>query len=137
MEYQKIINLSDNAPNEPSKFRTKNWIEINHQSRGVYNTKSDIRFKTAMLMSSLSDYSDAYIPVKGRITITGAGSDAEARQADERNKGVTFKNSTPFINCKSEIRNTEIDKAKDVDIVMPMYNLISHSDNYSKPSRSL
>ena len=124
MEYKKIINLSDNTPNQPSKFRTKYWIEINDQSRWVYNTNSDIRFETAMLTSSLSDYSDAYIPVKGRIAITGARSDAEARQADERSKGVIFKNCTPFINCKSEIRNTEIDKAKYVDIVMPMYNLI-------------
>ena len=58
MEYQKIINLLDNASNQLSKFRTKNWIEINDQSRGTYNTNSDIRFKTAMLTSSLCDYSD-------------------------------------------------------------------------------
>ena len=73
MEYQKIINLLDNTPNQLSIFRTKNWIEINdqsRQSRGVYNTNSDIRFKTTMLKSSLCDYSDAYILVKGRITIT-------------------------------------------------------------------
>ena len=73
MEYRKIISLLDNTSNQPSKFRTKNWIEINHQSRGTYNTNSDIRFKTTMLKSSLCDYSDAYILVKGRITITGAG----------------------------------------------------------------
>ena len=76
MEYQKIINLLDNTPNQLSKFRTKNWIEINDQSRGVYDVNSDIRFKTTMLKSSLCDYSDAYILVKGRITITGAGADA-------------------------------------------------------------
>ena len=137
MEYQKIINFLDNTPNQLSKFRTKNWIEINDQSRGVYNTNSDIRFKTTMLKSSLCDYSDAYILVKGTITITGAGADAAARQADERDKGVIFKNCAPFINCKSEINNTEIDNAKDIDIVMSMKNLIEYSDNYCKTSRSL
>ena len=58
MEYQKIINLIDNTPNRRSKFRTKNWIGINHQSRGAYNASRDIRFKTTMLMSTLCDYSD-------------------------------------------------------------------------------
>ena len=96
IEYQKIINLIDNTSNQMSKFRTKNWTEINDQSRGVYNTNSDIRFKTTMLKSSLCDYSDAYILVKGTITITGAGGDAAARQADERDKGVIFKNCAPF-----------------------------------------
>ena len=59
-----------------------------------------------MLKSSLCDYSDAYILVKGKITIAEAGVDAAARQADERDKGVAFKNSAPFINCISEINNT-------------------------------
>ena len=86
MEYQKIINLLDNTPNQLSKFRTKNWIEINDQSRGVYHVNSDIRFKTTMLKSSLCNYSDAYILVKERIRITGAGADAAARQVDERDK---------------------------------------------------
>ena len=130
MEYQKMINLLDNTSNQLSKFRTKNWIEINDQSRGVYNTNSDIRFKTTMLKSSLYYYSDAYILVKGTITITGAGDDAAARQADERIKGVVSKNFAPFINCKSEINNTERDNAKDIDTVMPMYNLIEYSDSY-------
>ena len=98
MENQKIINLLDNTSNQLSKFRTKSWIEINDQSRGVYNTNSDIRFKTTMLKSSLCYYSDAYILVKRTITITGAGPDAATRQVDERNKGVIFKNCTPFIN---------------------------------------
>ena len=68
--------MLDNTPNQLSEFRTKNWIEINDQSRGVYDVNSDIRFKTTILKSSLCDYSDAYILVKGRITITGAGADA-------------------------------------------------------------
>ena len=85
MEYQKnqkVINLLNNTPNQLSKFRTKNWIKINDQSGGVYNTSSDIRFRTTMLKSRLCDCSDAYIFVKGRITITGTGG-AVVRQADE------------------------------------------------------
>ena len=90
-----------------------------------------------MLKSSLCDYSDAYILVKGTITINGRGADAAARQADERDKGVSFKNCAPFINWISEINNTQIDNAKGIDIVMPMYNLIEYSDNYTKTSGSL
>ena len=90
-----------------------------------------------MLKSSLCDYSDAYILVKGTITITGAGADAAARQADERDKGVAFKNCAPFTNCISEINNTQVDNAKVIDIVMPMYNLIEYSDNYAKTTGSL
>ena len=85
-----------------------------------------------MLKSSLCDYSDVYILFKGTITITGAGDDDAGKWADERNKRVIFKNWVPFINCKSEINNTEIGNAKDIDIVMPMYNLIECRDNYLK-----
>ena len=80
MEYQKIANLIDDASNQPSKFRTKNWVEINDESRGTYNVNSQIKFKTTMLKSSLCDCSDAYILVKGRITIAGAGDDTAARK---------------------------------------------------------
>ena len=124
MEYQKIVNLLDDTSNQPFKFRTKTWIEINDQSRVTRNTNSDIRFKTAMLKYSLYDYSDAYILVKGGITITGEGDNVVNRQADERNKGIIFKNCAPFSNCKSEMNNAEIDNAKDNDFVMSMYNLI-------------
>ena len=138
MEYQKIANLLDDASsNQPSKFKTKNWVGINDESRGTYNVNSRIKFKTTVLKSSLCDYSDAYIHVKGKITITGAGDNEAARCADERNKGVAFKNSAPFTICISEINNTQIDNCKDIDIIMPMYNLIKYSDNYAKTSRSL
>ena len=90
-----------------------------------------------MLRSSLCDYSDAYILVKGKTTITGAGDDAATRQAHERDKGVAFKNFAPFTNSISEINNTKIDNAKDIDIVMSMYKLIKYNDNYSKTSGSL
>ena len=73
MEYQKMANFIDDASNQSSKFRTKNWVEINDESRGTYNVNSQINFKTTMLKSSLCDYSDAYILVKGTITINGAG----------------------------------------------------------------
>ena len=83
------------------------------------------------------DYSNTYILVKGRIKITAAGTYAAARQADERNKRVIFKNCAPFINCKSEFNNIEIDNTKYIDIVMPMNNFIEYSDDYSKKSGSL
>ena len=137
MEYQKITNLIDDASNQSCKFRTKNWAEINDESKGTYIVNSQIEFKTIMLKSSLCDYSDAYILVKGVIAITGAADDTAARQADERDKGVTFKNFAPFTNCITQINNTQIDNAIEIDIVMPMYNLIEYSDNYGKTSGGL
>ena len=136
MEYQKISNLLHNVSSQPSKFRTRNWIEVNDESRGTYIGNS-IKFKTTMLRSNLCDFSDAYIFVKGNITITGDGYNNNETQEDEINKGATFRNWAPFVKCISRINNTEIDNAKDIDIVMPMYNLIEYSDNYSKTSGSL
>ena len=136
MEYQKIANLLNNESDQPFKFRMRNWVEINDESRGNY-TNSDIRFKTTMLRSNLCDYADSYVLVKGTRTITGAGNDDAARQADEKDKGVTFKNCAPFTKCISKINNTDIDNAHDIDIVMPVYNLIEYSDNYSKTSGTL
>ena len=82
MEYQKIANLLDSASNQPSKFRTRNWVEINDEPRGTY-TGNGIRFKATMLRSNFCDYAHAYIFVKGTITITGAGDAAAVRQADK------------------------------------------------------
>ena len=97
-----------------------------------------------MLKRSLCDYSDAYILVKGKIIITGdAGPEPDAnnprtaaqllaaRQADERGKDIAFKRCAPFANCISEINNTQVDNTKDIDIVMPVYDLIEYSDNYA------
>ena len=137
MKVQKIANLIDGTSNQPSKFRTKTWVEINDESRGTYNANSQMKFKTTMLRCGLCDYSEAYILVKGKITITGAGDNALARQADERDKGVAFKNCAQFTNFISEINNTQIDNAKGIDVVMLMFNLIEYSDNYSKTSGSL
>ena len=97
MEYKKIINLWDNTPKQPSKFKTKNWIGIHDKSRGVYNEDNQIRFKTSMFSSSLCDYSDVYIHVTGTIT---------------------------FTNSISRINNKRVDDAHDIDVVMPMYKLI-------------
>ena len=126
-----LESTSDNL----SKFRTRNWV-IKRKSRGNY-ANSEIKFKTTMIRSNLCDYADSYILVKGTITITGKGANTAAELADERDKGVTFKNCAPFTKCISRINNTDIDNAHNIDIVMPMYNLIEYSDNYSKTSGSL
>ena len=120
MEYQKITNLLDSASNQPSKFRTKNWVEINDDIRGAYSPNKQIRFKTAMLRSSLCDYSDAYILVKGNISVNNT---AAAGAAANIIKKVIF--------------NNQIDEAEYIDIVIPMYNLKEHSDHYSKTCGSL
>ena len=100
----KIINLLDSASDQPSKFRTKNWVEINYDMRGAYSPNKQIRFKTAMLRSSLCDFSDAYILVKGNITVNNtAAADADANNT---NKKVIYKNCPPFTNCVSKINNT-------------------------------
>ena len=139
MEYQNGIskNLLGNTLNHPSKFRTKNWVEINDDSCGTCNNNSRIKCKISRLMLSLCDYSDAYTLVKRTITNAGRGADAAARQPDEINIGVIFKNCALFINSISELNNTQTDNAKDLGIVMLMYNLIEYSDNYSKTSGSL
>ena len=133
MEYQKIANLIDDESNQPFKFRAKNWVKINDESRGTYNVNSQIKFKTTMLKSSLYDYSDAYILVKGTITVSNTA--AEGAAASNVDKKVIFKNCAPFTNCISEINNTQIDNAK--DMLMLMYNLIEYSANYTKTSGSL
>ena len=135
MEYQKIANLLESTSDNLSKFRTRNWVEINDESRGNY-ANCDSRFKTTMLRSNLCDCTDSYILVKRTITIIGERDNAAAERADERNKRVTFKNCAPFTKCKSRINNTDVDNAHDIDIVMSMYNLIEYNDNYSKNLRT-
>ena len=89
--------MLDNTPNQSSKFITKNWIEINDDARGTYNTNSQIKFKSAMLKSSLCDYREAF----------------EALTAGGRNNGIEieFKNYAPFTGYISEINNTQVDNA--------------------------
>ena len=96
---------------------------------------SQIKFKTTMLKSSLCDYSDAYIHVRGTITVNYTG--AADANANNTNKKVIFKNCVPFTKCISEVNNTNVDDTEDIDIMMPMYNLIEYSDNCSETSGSL
>ena len=98
MEYQKIPNLLDNAPNQPSKFRTKNQVEINDESRGTSNGGAQVKFKTTTLKSSLCDYGDAYILVKGNITVNNT---RKVAALTGRSKKVIFKNCDPFTDCIS------------------------------------
>ena len=129
--------MLDNTSNKSSKFRTKNWVEINDNIVGAYSPNKEIRFKTSMLKSSLCDFNDAYIIVKGNITVNNtAAADANAHNT---NKKVIFKNWAPFIKCINKINNTQTDNAEYIDIVMPnlMKNLIEYSDNYSKTSAIL
>ena len=110
-------------------------VETNDDIRGAYSPNKQIRFKTAMLRSSLCDCSDAYILVKGNISVNNnVGAGAAAKNIDKK---VIFKNCAPFSNCISKKNNTQIDNAKYIDIVIPMYNVIEYSDNCSKTSRSL
>ena len=108
---------------------------MNDEARGTYSHNKQIKFKTSMLRSSLCDYSDGYILVKGNMTVNNTAGDGDA--TNSTNKKVIFKNCAPFTNCISKINNTQIDNAEYIDIVMPMYNLIEYSDNYSKTSGSL
>ena len=123
------------ASNKPSKLRTRNWVEINDEIRGAYSPNEQIRFKTTMQRSSLCDYRDAYILVKGNISVNNNASAGPA--ANNTGKKVTIKNCAPFTNDISKINNTQIDNAEYIDIIMPMYNLIKYSDNYSKTPGSL
>ena len=112
------------------RFATKKWIKVYDQSEKNYNPNKEIRIKTSMLRSDLCDYSDAYIVVKGDITLEGDN------DANKQNKNLAFKNNAPFINCISKINGIKIDNAEDLDVVMPMYNLLEYSKNYKKTTES-
>ena len=130
MDYQKIVNLLDDTTNQTSKFRTRNWVEINDESPEKYDN-SNIKFKMSIIKSNLCDYSDAYIPVKGTMTIPNT-----VAAVNNTNKKVIFKNCATFTNCITEINNTKVNDAENIDIVIPLYNLIKHSDAYLKTSRN-
>ena len=137
MEYQKITNLLGATPNEAPRFITKKWIEVDDQlgnAEDRYKPSKQIRFKTSMLRSDLCDFSDAYIVVKGDITLTKTNGRGII---DIRNRFLAFKNNAPFTNCISKINNVLIDNAEDLDVVMPMYNLLEYSKNYRKATRRL
>ena len=131
MEFNKINNLLDSEHDKVPRFITKNWIEVQSQSGNTYNTSKPIRFKTSILRSDLCDYSDAYVWVKGKITVTNPNNNANF---DRR---LTLKNNAPFISCISKITSELVENTKDLDIVMPMYILLKYSKKYEKTSGSL
>ena len=98
MEYQKIINFLENTSNQPSKFRTKSWFEVNDESPGTYKLNSQIKYKTSTLTSSLCDYSDAYILVSATITVPNTSAAAAAGDSSN-SKNIIIKNCTPFTNA--------------------------------------
>ena len=132
MEFQKITNFLDTTSDDKDlpRFITKKWIKVYDQSGRNYNVNKEIRIKTSMLKSDLCDFSDAFIVVKGTITVTNPDN-------AKRKKSVAFKNNAPFINCISKINGVKIDNAEDLDVVMPMYNLLEYSKNYRKTTGSL
>ena len=106
MEQQKIANLLDDGSSKPSKFKERNWVEINDEARGTYSPNKHIKFNSSMLRSSLCDCNDAYILVKGNIAVNNTA--AAGADANNTNKKVIFKNCAPFTNCISKIDNTQL-----------------------------
>ena len=120
MGYNKITNqLGKLDQDEIPKFTAIKWIEIFDQSNGTYNKNKDIRFKTNQLRNDLCDFNDAYIVVTGKITATNSGDEDNVY-----NRKVSFKKSAPFFNCILRINSQLIEDAQDLDIVIPMYNLL-------------
>ena len=115
----------DNESEQLSKFVTREYVEVN-SLLNTYNENKSIRFKTPMLRSNLCDYSDAYILIKGTIAVAGNN------QRDIQNRPLILKNNAPFISCITRINGELIEDADDLDIVMPMYNLLEYSRNYRK-----
>ena len=99
------------------RFITKKWIEVHDQSGTTYNANKQIRFKTSMLRSDLYKFSDAYIIITGKITVTNPNNDAY-------DKKIALKKKAPFTSCISKVNNFLIDHAEDVHVVMPLYNLL-------------
>ena len=124
MEHQRILNLLNEA--SYSKFVTRKENIVNDQSNGNYNVGNEIIYTAEVLKSNLCDYNDAYILTRGDITIAGNSVAL-----------VAFKNCVPSTKCIIKIDGTTIDEAEDLDLVMPKYNLLEYSSNYSDTSSSL
>ena len=131
MEFNKINNLLGPAHNEVPRFITKKWMDVQSQSGNICNMSKPIRFKTSMLRFDLCNYSDAYVWVKGTITVTNPNNNVNF---DRR---LTLKNNAPFVSCISKINGKLVENAENLDIVIPMYNLLEYSKNYEKTSGSL
>ena len=118
METQKIVNLLNDSDNESSKFATRKWCIINDQNNGQYGrgnkNDSTIKFKTKVIKPSLCDYSDAYTLVTGDIKVANVAA----------SNNVAFKNCAPFTRFITHINDEHVETADNLDIIMPMYNLI-------------
>ena len=134
MEYDKINNLLGNKSENLSKFVTRQYVKVNSLSN-TYNENKSIRFKTPMLRSDLCGYADAHILVNGTITVTANAGANNIRNKKDRK--LILKNNVPFVSCITRINNELIEDADDLDIVMPMYNLLEYSKNYRKTIGSL
>ena len=131
MEYDKSNNLLLSEESENlSKFVTREYVKVNSLSN-TYDKNKSIRFKTPMLRSDLCDYADAYILIKGTITVNDVVNGVE-NEVIRRNRKIILKNNAPFVSCITRINNEFIEDADDLDIVMPMYNLLEYSKNYRK-----
>ena len=128
MEYDKVNNLLDSESEELSKFVTRQYAKVNNLSN-TYDENKSIRFKTPMLRSDLCDYSDAYILVNGTITVNGVVNGVENERV-RTNRKLILKNNASFVSCMTKINNEFIEDADDLDIVIPMYNLLEYSKNY-------
>ena len=124
-----MANVLDNTSNQPSKFRTKNWVKISDELRGTHSVNRQINFKTSMYVITVM-HIHLLKEIYQLIILW-------LQMLINTNEKVIFKNCAPFTDCISKINNTQIDNAKDIDIVIPIYNLIVQSDNYSKTSGSL
>ena len=134
MEYDKINDLLGSESENLSKFVTREYVSFNSLSN-TYNENKSIRFKTPMLRSDLCDYADAYILVNGTITVTTAAGANNIRY--KKNRKLILRNNASFVSCISRINGELIEDADDLDIVMPMYNLLEYSKSYRKTIGSL
>ena len=144
MEYDKINNLLcseelgssvDSESENLSKFVTSQYVRVNSLSN-TYDENKSIRFETPMLRSDLCDYADAYILVNGTITVNGIVNEVE-NEIIRRNRKLMLKNNAPLVSYITRINNELIEDADDLDVVMPMYNLLEYSKNYRKTIGSL
>ena len=135
MENQKIINLLDKNDTDSKHFAAKKWYIINDENNTNYGVNKDtgadnpdtIKYDTRVLKPNLCDYAEAYILVDGTIRATNAVNATR----------LALKNCAPFTKCNLEINDEHVDTAENLDIVMPMYNLIEYSDNYQDSSATL
>ena len=128
------FNLLGSESENLSEFVTREYVRVKSLSN-TYNENKSIRFKTPMLRSDLCDYADAYILVNGTITVTAAAGANNIR--DKKNRKLILKNNAPFVSCITRINGELIEDTDDLDIVMPMYNLLEYSKNYRKTIGSL